>query len=122
VQQSVDDVVIISRGRLVRSGPLSSLELDASPRTIADSPDRLRLAAALDQAGLEYTEGRNGFIVVEPDPGRVGHAAFVGGVELSALHRLRSGLEESFLSLVNGETNALADDEATPVVVDGGEV
>ena len=37
-----------------------------------------------------------------PDPARVGHAAFVGGVELSALHRLESGLEESFLSLVNG--------------------
>jgi len=100
VQQSVDDVVIISRGRLVRSGPLSSLELDASPRTVVDSPDRARLAAALDQAGLEYTEGRGGFIVAEPDPGIVGHAAFVGGVELSSLHRLKSGLEESFLALV----------------------
>jgi len=122
VQQSVDDVVIISRGRLVRSGTLSSLELDAAPRTIADSPDRLRLAAALDQAGLEYTEGRNGFIVAEPDPGRVGHAAFVGGVELNALHRLRSGLEESFLSLVNGEASPLVDDDSRPVEVDGGEV
>jgi ABC-2 type transport system ATP-binding protein len=102
VQQSVDDVVIISKGRLVKTGTLSSLELDAEPRTIADAPDRPALAAALDAAGLEYTEGRHGFIVVEPDPGRVGHAAFVGGVELSALHRLRSGLEESFLALVNG--------------------
>jgi len=102
VQQSVDDVVIISRGRLVKSGPLTSIEMDAAPRTVVDSPDRLRLAAALDQAGLEYAEGRDGFIVVEPDPGRVGHAAFVGEVELLALHRLESGLEESFLSLVNG--------------------
>ncbi len=57
VQQSVDDVVIISRGRLVKSGPLTSLELEAAPRTVVDAPDRLRLAAALDQAGLEYTEG-----------------------------------------------------------------
>jgi ABC-2 type transport system ATP-binding protein len=100
VQQSVDEVVIITRGRLVKTGTLASLELDASPRTIADSPDRPRLAAALDQAGLEYTEGRSGFIVAESDPGIVGHAAFVGGVELSALHRLKSGLEESFLALV----------------------
>ena len=102
VQQSVDEVVIISKGRLVKSGSLASLELDAAPSTIADSPDRPALAAALDAAGLEYTEGRSGFIVAEPDPGRVGHAAFVSGVELSALHRLKSGLEESFLSLVNG--------------------
>ncbi|MDR6905627.1 ABC-2 type transport system ATP-binding protein [Agromyces sp. 3263] len=105
VQQSVDDVVIISRGRLVKTGTLSSLELDAAPRTIVDSPDRPSLAAALEQAGLEFTEGRSGFIVDEPDPGLVGHAAFVGGVELSALHRLKSGLEESFLALVGEEVH-----------------
>jgi len=102
VQQSVDDVVIISRGRLVKSGPLAGLELEVAPRTVVDSPDPLRLAAALDQAGLEYTEGTDGLIVDEPDPARVGHAAFVGGVELSALHRVTSGLEDSFLSLVGG--------------------
>jgi ABC-2 type transport system ATP-binding protein len=105
VQQSVDEVVIISKGRLVKSGTLASLELDSAPRTIVDSPDRESLSEALDEAGLEYTEGRSGFIVDEPDPARVGHAAFLGGVELSALHRLKSGLEESFLSLVNGDGN-----------------
>ncbi|WP_127791991.1 ATP-binding cassette domain-containing protein [Agromyces sp. LHK192] len=102
VQQSVDDVVIISRGRLVKTGTLASLELDAAPRTIVDSPDRDALRAALETAGLDATEGRNGFIVDEPDPAKVGHAAFVGGVEVSSLHRLKSGLEESFLSLVGG--------------------
>lgn len=100
VQQSVDEVVIISRGRLVKSGSLASLELEVAPRTVVDSPHRLRLAAALDQAGLDYTEGSEGMIVDEPDPGVVGHAAFVGGVELSSLHRLASGLEDSFLALV----------------------
>lgn len=102
VQQSVDDVVIISKGRLVKSGTLSSLELDAAPRTIVDAPDREKLSEALDEAGLAYTEGRSGFIVDEPDPGVVGHAAFLGGVELNSLHRLKSGLEESFLALVGG--------------------
>jgi ABC-2 type transport system ATP-binding protein len=102
VQQSVDDVVIISRGRLVKAGPLSSLELDTAPRTLVDSPDRLRLAAALHQAGLQYSDGSDGIVVAESDPGVVGHAAFVGGVELSALHRMTSGLEDSFLALVNG--------------------
>ncbi|WP_157000992.1 ATP-binding cassette domain-containing protein [Agromyces laixinhei] len=102
VQQSVDEVVIIAKGRLMKSGPLASLELDSAPRTVADSPDRPALAAALAAAGLEFTEGRSGFIVDEPDPAKVGHAAFAGGVELAALHRLKSGLEESFLSLVGG--------------------
>ena len=102
VQQSVDDVVIISRGRLVKTGTLESLEVAAAPRTVVESPDRARLAAALDQAGLDYTEEQEGLVVDEPDPGRVGHAAFLGEVELSALHRQASGLEESFLSLVGG--------------------
>ena len=102
VQQSVDDIVIISRGRLVKRGTLASLELDEDTSTVVDSPDREKLAAALRHAGLDYTEGSDGFIVATPDPGAVGHAAFVGGVELNALHRLRSGLEESFLSLVGG--------------------
>jgi ABC-2 type transport system ATP-binding protein len=102
VQQSVDDVVIISRGRLVKSGSLADIEFDTAPRTVVASPDPARLAAALDQAGLQYTEGPEGLIVSEPDPGVVGHAAFVGGVEVSALHREASGLEDSFLALVNG--------------------
>ncbi|HEX6366679.1 MAG TPA: ATP-binding cassette domain-containing protein [Agromyces sp.] len=102
VQQSVDDIVIISRGRLVKSGPLSSLEGETAAATIVDSPDRRALAAALDAAGMEYTEDGEGLIVAEPDPGRVGHAAFVGGIELNALHARRSGLEESFLALVEG--------------------
>ncbi|WP_067871939.1 ATP-binding cassette domain-containing protein [Agromyces aureus] len=117
VQQSVDDVVIISRGRLAKTGTLSSLELESAPRTIADSPDRPRLSAALTQAGLEFTEGRNGFIVAEPDPGLVGHAAFVGGVELKSLYRLKSGLEESFLALVSGEAAAPGGADGS---VDGG--
>jgi len=103
VQQSVDEVVIISKGRLVKAGTLSSLELDTESQTIVDSPDRRALAAALDAAGMRYTEGRNGLIVAEPDPALIGHAAFVAGVEVRSLHRLRSGLEESFLALVNGD-------------------
>ncbi|MRG59806.1 ATP-binding cassette domain-containing protein [Agromyces sp. CFH 90414] len=116
VQQSVDDVVIIAKGRLVKTGTLSSLELDAAPRTIVDSPDREALRAVLATAGLDFTEGRNGFIVDEPDPGRVGHAAFSGNVELSSLHRLKSGLEESFLTLVGEQDDAGTPPDSAPPV------
>jgi ABC-2 type transport system ATP-binding protein len=104
VQQSVDEVVIIAKGRLVKTGSLSSLELDSAPRTIVDGPDRPALASALTAAGLGFTEGRSGFIVDEPDPGQVGAAAFQGGVQLNSLHRLKSGLEDSFLTLVGEGT------------------
>ncbi|ASD20789.1 ABC transporter ATP-binding protein [Cryobacterium sp. LW097] len=102
VQQSVDDVIIIAKGELVHSGPLSSLDTNIAPQVIVDSPDRDALIAALTEAGLPFTSGRTGLIVAVPDPGRVGHIAFAAGVELNALHRQKAGLEESFLALVEG--------------------
>jgi ABC-2 type transport system ATP-binding protein len=102
VQQSVDDVIIIAKGELVHSGPLSSLDTDIAPQVIVDSPDRDALVTALTDAGLAFTAGRTGLIVAVPDPGRVGHIAFAAGVELSVLHRQKAGLEDSFLALVEG--------------------
>lgn len=106
VQQSVDEVVIIAKGSLVHRGTLASLDTDAAPQVIVDSPDRDGLALALTNAGLHFTPGRNGLIVAEPDPGRVGHIAFAAGIELRTLHRQKSGLEDSFLALV-GEGHSL---------------
>jgi ABC-2 type transport system ATP-binding protein len=102
VQQSVDDVVIIARGRLVHRGPLTSLETDVAPQVIVDSPDRDALAAALTEAGIPFSTGRTGLLAASPDPGRIGHIAFTAGIELSVLHRQKSGLEDSFLALVGG--------------------
>jgi ABC-2 type transport system ATP-binding protein len=102
VQQSVDDVVVIARGQLMHRGPLASLEGEAVPQVVVDSPDRDALAAALTAAGVEFTLGRTGFLAAAPDAGQIGHIAFTAGVELSSLHRQKSGLEESFLALVGG--------------------
>lgn len=102
VQQSVDEVIIIARGKLVHTGSLASVDTDAGHSVVVDSPDRPALASALQAAGLNFTEGRTGFIVADGDAGRIGHIAFVAGVEVSALHRQKSGLEDSFLALVGG--------------------
>ena len=102
VQQSVDDVIIIAKGSLVHSGPLSSLDTNIAPQVIVDSPTRDALVTALTDAGLHFTSGRTGLIVAVPDPGQVGHIAFAAGVELNVLHRQKAGLEDSFLALVEG--------------------
>jgi ABC-2 type transport system ATP-binding protein len=106
VQQSVDEVVIIAKGQLVHRGPLSSLESSEAPQVVVDSPDRDALSAALTEAGVPFTVGRTGLLAAAPDPGFVGHIAFLAGVELSTLHRQKSGLEDSFLALV-GEGHSL---------------
>ncbi|MET0725885.1 MAG: ABC transporter ATP-binding protein [Leifsonia sp.] len=102
VQQSVDEVVIIAKGALVHRGNLATLDTDVAPRVVVDSPDRDRLAATLTAEGFEFSAGRTGLLVAEADPGRIGHLAFINGIEISVLHRQKAGLEESFLSLVDG--------------------
>jgi len=102
VQQSVDDVIIIAKGRLVHRGPLSSLETQVASQIVVDSPDRDALATALTQAGIAFSQGRTGLLATAADPGTIGHIAFTAGVEVSVLHRQKKGLEEAFLTLVDG--------------------
>ncbi|PPL19643.1 ABC transporter ATP-binding protein [Microterricola pindariensis] len=102
VQQSVDDVVIIARGQLVHRGPLSSLDTEATPHVIVNSPTPEALAAALTAAGLSHAPARAGLLVAASDPAQIGHVAFAAGVEISVLHRQETGLEDSFLSLIAG--------------------
>jgi ABC-2 type transport system ATP-binding protein len=107
VQQSVDEVVIIARGTLVHRGPLSSLEIEgAVSKVIVDSPNREQLTAALAAASVPFEVARAGILVSGLEPGQVGHIAFAAGVEVSSLHRQKSGLEDSFLALV-GEGGSL---------------
>lgn len=107
VQQSVDEVVIIARGTLIHRGQLSSLEIEgAATKVIVDSPNRAALAAALAAASVTFEEARAGILVSGLEPGQVGHIVFAAGVEVSSLHRQKSGLEDSFLALV-GEGGSL---------------
>lgn len=103
VQQSVDEVVILSHGRLVHSGSLDGLEAEDVVRVVVDSPDRPALRTALLAAGLSVAELRGGLEVSGADAVAVGHLAFVAGVELSALTQKHAGLEEAFLAVVGEE-------------------
>jgi ABC-2 type transport system ATP-binding protein len=106
VQQSVDEVVIIAKGELVHRGDLTSLDPEGNVQVVVDSPDRGALTAALAAAQLTFTELRGGYLVSGVEAAHIGHVLFVAGVEVSALHRQKSGLEESFLHLV-GEGGSL---------------
>ncbi|HEY8589462.1 MAG TPA: ATP-binding cassette domain-containing protein [Naasia sp.] len=105
VQQTVDEVVIIAKGRLVHTGALSSLETHTATQTVVDSPTRSALATALTAAGHGATETEDGLIVTGAEPAQIGAVAFASGVQLSALYRRKaaSELEDSFLALVGEE-------------------
>ncbi len=53
VQQTVDDVIVINRGRMVTSGPIVGLVTEGAVRV--RSPRAAELAAALERDGAEVT-------------------------------------------------------------------
>jgi ABC-2 type transport system ATP-binding protein len=108
VQQTVDDVVIISRGRLVRQAALAELDDPATRSALVRTPDPAALAAALAGHGLPAPvadeDGR--WRVPATAPAAVGAAAFAGGVELHELTAAATDLEATFLQLTAGEEAA----------------
>ena len=99
VAQTVDDVVVIHRGRLVQQGPVQSLTA-AGAGVLVRTPRSVALRAALEREGLAVTEAPDGALVVEgADAAQVGEIAFAAGVPLHELAARSTSLEEAFLAL-----------------------
>ncbi|KHK99812.1 hypothetical protein LK09_00230 [Microbacterium mangrovi] len=114
VQQTVDRLLILARGRLVFQGGIEDLVDPGELATVVDSPDRPALCAALDAAGLRYENLRHGLAVADADAVAVGAVAARAGVALSLLQRRGPSLEEVFLDLVSGQrVHASAAETAT---------
>lgn len=105
VQQTVDDVVIISKGTLVRAGTLAELAGNGSVRVRVRTPRRDALLTALQAAGegppptsLE-PHGADELIVAGLPASDIGHRAFLAGIELHELAKQTNDLESLFLEL-----------------------
>jgi len=99
VAQTVDDVVVIHRGRLVDQGPVSRLTAGGHVLVRTPKPDELR--AALEQAGLTASVEGQELLIDADDPARVGDIAFAAGVPLHELTTRATSLEEAFLVLTS---------------------
>jgi ABC-2 type transport system ATP-binding protein len=101
VAQTVDDVVVIHRGRLVDEGPVA--RLTAGGHVVVRSPRPAELLAALEAAGLGVSANGDELVVDADDPARVGDIAFAAGVPLHELTTRATSLEEAFLALTSDE-------------------
>ncbi len=106
VAQTVDHVVIIHKGRLIRQAAMSELaemEAMAAGSALVRSPDAARLAAILHEAGIDAQSIGDGALSVVSAPARVGELAAANGIVLHELTPARATLEEVFLELTEGE-------------------
>ena len=101
VEQTVDSVVIIARGRLVHEGTLDDLRGSRSVTSVAVStPSPDALVTALRAAGRTATRTPDGGLSVDgATAAEVGHIAWEAGVELHQLRDESSSLESVFLEL-----------------------
>ena len=99
VAQTVDEVVIIHRGRLVRHAAMSEVEAMTAGATRVRSPEAERLAALLLDEHVDVRAAGDGQLSVSGPPERVGEIAAANGVVLHELTVERATLEEVFLEL-----------------------
>jgi ABC-2 type transport system ATP-binding protein len=101
VEQTVDDVVVIHRGRLVKSGPIASLLTAGEVRV--RSPRAADLAAALARDGAEVRSEGELLFVQGRTAEEVGDLAFATGVPLHELTLEAASLEEIFFRLTSDQ-------------------
>jgi ABC-2 type transport system ATP-binding protein len=101
VAQSVDDVVVISRGRLRGAGPLESvLGGTDGPVTRVRAGEGERLATLLREGGHAVDADGAGVLLVRGStPEAVGAVAAEHGVALSELVAVSRSLEEAFFEM-----------------------
>ncbi|MCT2086719.1 ATP-binding cassette domain-containing protein [Microbacterium enclense] len=102
VQQTVDALLIISRGTLVFQGGTEDLADPDEYSTVVDSPDRAALSRLLEERGIAFQLLRNGFTIRHVEPLEIGTLAAGAGIVLSHLQSKGASLEDIFLELVSG--------------------
>jgi len=102
VAQTVDQVLIINRGRLVVESSLAQLTARVGGSVRVRTPERAKLEQALEREQIETTilDG-HGLLVHGASIEKVGDLAFAAGVPVHELATEGSSLEDVFLELTS---------------------
>ena len=106
VQQTVDQAVIINKGRLVTFEPLVQLTRRLSGGVRVRAPGAHRLQQELEQHGIRSSLLDGDELLVEGAPSaQIGELAFIAGIPLHELVPEASSLEDVFLELTAEESS-----------------
>ncbi|RLK61144.1 ABC-2 type transport system ATP-binding protein [Actinokineospora cianjurensis] len=108
VEQTIDQVVIVSRGQTVYYGGLDDLRRSQQSRVLVQPADAQALAAALQEAGHTSVtllpDGR--LAVVDATVQQVGDIASKAGIALYGVQEEQADLEQLFFRLTSGQWSA----------------
>ncbi|MGC9974247.1 MAG: ATP-binding cassette domain-containing protein [Gaiellaceae bacterium] len=104
VEQTVDEVVIINKGKFVAHGSIEELTRGAERRVRVSSPQARALKKRLAEAGIEADEDGDALFVAGATSARVGEIAAKYSLVLHELTPLATQLEDVFFDLTAGET------------------
>jgi ABC-2 type transport system ATP-binding protein len=108
VEQTVDDVVIISNGKLVQEGPMAALHGDA--RSLVRTSDRDALAGALRVSDVTSASDDDGALLVDTGDLRlIGDVALRAGLPVYELRPAGTDLEALYFSLTEGQNRNLGE-------------
>ena len=99
VQQTVDDVLIMSSGKLLAQGPIDDLLRASQPVVRVRSPQAERLAAVLGARGAAVNRTDSALAIRGPSGAEVGEVAAANGLVLHELLTEQPGLEDLFLQI-----------------------
>jgi len=119
VQQTVDRIVIIAGGKLVREGTIAELADPARASVHLRSPNATALHQTLTGAGAQVeTLGPEELTVRGMPMPAIGHLAFSSGVELHELRTATTDLEEIYFRLTAGQEEFKAAPHELPTSAD----
>jgi ABC-2 type transport system ATP-binding protein len=100
--QLADDVVIIAKGRLITQAPMAAVLTGTGRGVRVRSPERDRLQAALERAGVPASPVGDDALAVDAEAARVGEVAAADRIVLHELVAESGSLEDVFLELTEG--------------------
>ena len=107
VEATVDDVVVITSGRLVRQAPMRQLATDRAAIRLR-IPDPAAAGSVLDELGLSWQRAEDGagpYLRVDgADLSSVGEAIFAAGIPVLELADLQVDLEAEFFALLGARS------------------
>ena len=107
VEQIVDEVVIIHRGKFVEQATTAELVARAAGGIRVRSPQAAELRGALEEAGIQIASSDGDLLTVaDATTARVGEVAAAKGIVLHELVAESFSLEQAFLDLTAGEGDA----------------